>query len=51
MHFLRFELDPAMIAGARAGAALAMGVDHERYRHTIDPAPARVRDALCADLA
>ena len=51
VHFLRFELEPAMIAGARTGAALAMGVDHERYRHAIESAPPRVRDALCADLA
>ncbi|WP_457673615.1 DUF3501 family protein, partial [Thiolapillus sp.] len=28
VHFLRFELDEDMIAGARAGEPLSMGIDH-----------------------
>jgi len=51
VHFLRFELGPEMIASLRAGATLAVGVDHKHYRHAIDPVPAGVRDALCADFA
>ena len=49
VHFLRFELDPAMIAALRAGAALAAGIDHEQYRHAVAPVPAAVRAALIAD--
>jgi hypothetical protein len=49
VHFLRFELDPAMRASLRAGAALAVGVDHERYRFSVDPVPESVRTALIAD--
>ena len=51
VHFLRFELDAAMIAGLKGGAALAAGVDHENYRHAVDPLPAAQRRALLADLA
>ncbi|HXO64612.1 MAG TPA: DUF3501 family protein [Steroidobacteraceae bacterium] len=51
VHFLRFELDAAMIAGLKDGAALAAGVDHENYRHAVDPLPAAQRRALLADLA
>ena len=51
VHFLRFELAPPMIAALKAGGALALGIDHEHYRHAIDPVPAPVRNALIADLA
>jgi Protein of unknown function (DUF3501) len=51
VHFLRFELDAAMIAGLKGGAALAAGVDHENYRHAVDPLPVAQRRALLADLA
>jgi len=50
VHFLRFELTPPMIAALKGGAALAAGVDHERYRHSIDPVPDAVRAALLQDL-
>ncbi len=50
VHFLRFELAPEMIAALRAGAALAAGVDHEHYRHWLDPVPEPVKAALLADL-
>ena len=50
VHFLRFELDAAMIAALRAGAALGAGIDHEHYRYAVDPVPAAVRSALLADL-
>ncbi len=51
VHFLRFELGPAMIGALRAGAALGAGIDHEHYRYSIEPVPAAVRAALLADLA
>ncbi|HWF98231.1 MAG TPA: DUF3501 family protein [Steroidobacteraceae bacterium] len=50
VHFLRFELTAAMIASLKSGASLAAGVDHERYRHSIDPVPDSVRAALLQDL-
>jgi hypothetical protein len=50
VHFLRFELDAAMIAALRSGAALAAGTDHEHYRHAREPVPAAVRAALLGDL-
>ncbi len=51
VHFLRFELTPEMIAALRAGAALAMGIDHDAYRHQVDQLADAVRDSLLADLA
>jgi hypothetical protein len=51
VHFLRFELDRAMRARLKNGAALAIGVDHPEYRAALDPVPAGIRAALAADLA
>ncbi len=51
VHFVRFEPTPEMAAAAKAGAALAAGVDHEHCRHTADPMPEPVRASLVRDLA
>ena len=51
VHFLRFELTPAMIAALKGGAALAAGIDLPAYALTVDPVPAALRSALLADLA
>jgi len=51
VHFLRFELAPAMVAAAKGGAAVSIGIDHDAYRHAIDPLPQAARDALARDLA
>jgi len=51
VHFLRFELPPGMIASLRSGTALALGIDHIQYRHSIDPVQPEVRAALLTDLA
>jgi hypothetical protein len=51
VHFLRFELTPAMVAAAKGGAAVAIGMDHDAYRHAIEPLPQVARDALVRDLA
>jgi hypothetical protein len=51
VHFLRFELTPAMVAAAKAGAAISIGMDHDAYRHAVEPLPAAARDALVRDLA
>jgi hypothetical protein len=51
VHFLRFELTPAMVAAAQGGAAVSIGMDHDAYRHAIEPLPAAAREALVRDLA
>lgn len=50
VHFLRFELDAGMRAALKAGAPLAMGVDHPAYRAEVAVA-SEVRACLAADLA
>lgn len=50
VHFLRFELEPDMIAGLDNGAALSMGADHDNYSHVLATVPAAVRTALLQDL-
>ena len=50
VHFLRFELSPAMVAAMKGGALFSVGVDHENYQHSISPIPPAVRDSLRADL-
>jgi hypothetical protein len=51
VHFLRFELTPPMIASMKSGAALAIGVDHDQYRHEINPVSAAVQASLKGDLS
>jgi len=51
VHFLRFELSPAMVAAAKGGAAVSIGMDHDAYRQAVDPLPQAARDALVRDLA
>ena len=51
VHFLRFELDPAMIAALRKGAMLSAGVDHPQYNATVSPLDAAVAGSLANDLA
>jgi hypothetical protein len=51
VHFLRFELTPAMCEQAKRGAALAVGVDHDAYRHEVNPLPQPIRDSLSKDLS
>ena len=49
VHFLRFQLDAAMVRDAKVGAALSMGVDHGQLCvETTATEP--VRAALAADL-
>jgi len=51
VHFLRFELTPAMITALRGGGDLAAGVDHPHYRHVITPVGAATRASLSADFS
>ena len=49
VHFLRFELTPETIAALRAGAGLAMGIDHDALPYRVE-VPDEVRSALLRDL-
>lgn len=49
VHFLRFELAPAMVASLQREAGLAMGIDHANYRHQVAAIPPEVRASLLAD--
>ena len=51
VHFLRFELAPAMAESLELGAALGVGIDHPAYSNVVDPLPPGIRDALKRDLA
>ncbi|PVE08318.1 DUF3501 family protein [Limnohabitans sp. Rim28] len=39
VHFVRFELKPAMCAAVKAGAGVKMGCDHTHYPSHIDMSP------------
>lgn len=51
VHFLRFELTSPMIAAAKSGKSIGVGVDHDRYRHALSPVADAVRASLTGDLA
>jgi hypothetical protein len=51
VHFMRFELTPAMVKALRGGAALAAGVDHPSYSVTVERVADATRASLLADLA
>jgi len=50
VHFLRFELNPEMIAALRRNAALTIGVDHPRYQASVQIDP-QTRGSLAEDLS
>jgi hypothetical protein len=50
VHFLRFELTPAMCSAAKSGVALNMGVDHPDYQQSLSPVSESVRASLVKDL-
>ena len=50
VHFLRFELQPSMIAAMHSGAALQAGIDHPAYTIAGFEVPAPIRDSLADDL-
>ena len=49
VHFVRFELTPAMIAAFKAGATVAMGVDHPNYQAEVGAISPVVQDTLASD--
>ncbi len=50
VHFLRFELSAAMVAAARSGAAISVGVDHPEYNANTGALSDAVRASLASDL-
>lgn len=51
VHFMRFELTPAMISALRGGAELAIGVDHPNYAARLQKVSDASLASLMADLA
>ena len=49
VHFMRFELEPNMIAALRNGATLTMGSNHESYRYSTE-VDMQICSSLFADL-
>ena len=49
VHFMRFEFSAAMIAAAKEGAALNMGIDHQHYTDSVIGVEAAIRDSLVGD--
>ena len=50
VHFLRFELSPAMCLAVKGGANFGFGVDHELVAASCEPVPEPIRAALAADI-
>jgi len=50
VHFLRFELTPQMVAAAKSGAPIGVGIDHPKLAYTIVALPETTRASLAADL-
>ena len=51
VHFLRFDLTPAMSAAVKAGVRISVGIDHPVYTYQVDPVDQLTRDSLALDLA
>jgi hypothetical protein len=50
VHFLRFELEPGMVAALKDGAALSAGADHPALEVSVSPVPGPLRESLLGDL-
>jgi len=51
VHFMRFEFTAEMIAAVKAGAAIAMGVDHSNYSHRVDEIAPETQGSIAKDFA
>lgn len=49
VHFMRFEFTPEMVAAAKSGMDINMGIDHANLTISQSPIPRNVRDALVKD--
>ena len=50
VHFLRFELDETMVAAAKQGADINIGIDHPNCQFSVEPVAKNIRDSLVDDL-
>lgn len=50
VHFMRYELTPAMITAAKKGSKIFAGIDHDNYRIDAFEIADNIRDSLVADL-
>jgi hypothetical protein len=50
VHFLRFELDRAMVDALKHGAPVSAGIDHPQYNVIVDNLDPAVRASLAGDL-
>ena len=51
VHFMRFEFTASMIKAIKAGAPIAMGVDHPKYNFRVDEIDPETQGALTQDFA
>jgi hypothetical protein len=51
VHFLRFELSPAMITAVKHGETVIAGIDHQAYALAGFDIPGEIRDSLSNDLS
>ena len=51
VHFMRFEFTASMIKAIKAGAPIAMGVDHPKYNFRVDEIDPETQGALTKDFA
>jgi hypothetical protein len=50
VHFMRFELSDEMVAAAKGGASINMGIDHENLTVSVSPVSEETRQSLLGDL-
>ena len=51
VHFMRYELTPAMVTAAQQGGKIFAGIDHDNYNIPAFEIGADIRDSLVGDLA
>ena len=51
VHFMRFEFTASMIKAIKAGAPIAIGVDHPKYNFRVDEIDPETQGALTQDFA
>lgn len=49
IHFLRFEFDADMVAAAKAGTNISLGVDHPFYQYSLEALAPHIAKSLVSD--
>lgn len=50
VHFLRFELTPEMVAAAKSGDPIGIGIEHQNYNYAVNELAENIRQSLVNDL-